>query len=220
MTEVRLAACERRATLASSRDGLFVALKPHLLPMLNPNVSFFRACAWRTAALAVLALALTAASNSLAADAGKATIRIAAGAFQAFTDAEGRQWQPDQGFDGGDVIGRGDIDIANTKIPELYRNEHYSMTGFKQKLPNGKYTVKLHFAETFEEISGPGQRVFSFTVEGKEFKDFDVAAKAGGVRKAHVETVEVEVSDGQLDISFESKVENPEINGIEIIPAG
>lgn len=187
--------------------------------MLHPNVSFFRACAWRTAVLTVLGLALTAASNSLAANAGKAAIRIAAGASEAFTDAEGRQWQPDQGFDGGDVIGRGDIDIANTRIPELYRNEHYSMTGFKQKLPNGSYTVKLHFAETFEEISGPGQRVFSFTVEGKEFKDFDVAAKAGGVRKAHVETVEVEVNDGQLDISFESKVENPEINGIEIIPA-
>ena len=34
-----------------------------------------------------------------------------------------------------------------------------------------------------------------------------------------VETVNVEVNDGKLDIIFTSQVENPEINGIEIIPA-
>src|SRR4030095_12138242 len=91
------------------------------------------------------------------------------------------------------------------------------MESFSHKLPNGKYLVKLHFAETFEGISGPGQRVFSFTVQGKEFKDLDFWVKAGGRNRAYVETVPVDVNNGELRIAFKSKIENPEINAIEII---
>jgi alcohol dehydrogenase (cytochrome c) len=94
------------------------------------------------------------------------------------------------------------------------------MTSFAQPLPVGKYSVKLHFAETYEGITGPGQRVFSFNVEGREFKDFDVWVKAGGGLCAYVETVPVAITDGQLDITFTLNIENPQINGIEIIPAG
>jgi hypothetical protein len=93
------------------------------------------------------------------------------------------------------------------------------MESFSQKLPNGKYQVKLHFCETFEGITEAGQRVFSFDVEGKAFKDFDVWAKAGGATKAYVETVPVVIADGQLDIKFITQIENPQINGIEIVPA-
>lgn len=134
-------------------------------------------------------------------------------------DAAGVTWLPDQGFNDGDTIDRPDIKIANTKTPSPYQAERYSMTKFTQKLPNGKYVVKLHFAETYEGIGGPGERVFSFNVEGHEFKDFDVWVKAGGPLRAYIETVNVDITDGQLDIVFTSKIENPEINAIEIIPA-
>ena len=116
-------------------------------------------------------------------------------------------------------IERPDIQIANTKSPDLYRAEHYSMDSFSWPVPNGKYVVKLHFAETFEGITGPGQRVFSFNVQGHEFKDFDVWVKAGGPLKAYVETVPVEVTDGKIKVTFTPKVENPQICAIEIIPA-
>jgi hypothetical protein len=46
-----------------------------------------------------------------------------------------------------------------------------------------------------------------------------VWAKAGGFCRAYVETANVDVTDGKLDILFTSNIENPEINGIEIIPA-
>ena len=85
-------------------------------------------------------------------------------------------------------------------------------------MPNGKYLVKLHFAETFEGINGPGERVFSFNVEGREFKDFDVWSKAGGPMRAYVESVSTEATDGVIRITFTPKVENPQINGIEILP--
>jgi len=94
------------------------------------------------------------------------TIRIDAGSTSSYTDPEGNVWLPDQGFADGDTVERAsDLPIANTKNPVLYRTERYGMTSFSYKLPNGKYTVKLHFAETYEGITGPGQRVFSFNVE-------------------------------------------------------
>jgi hypothetical protein len=146
------------------------------------------------------------------------TIRINAGAG-AIKDGSGVEWLADAGFEGGDVIERPDVPIANTKQPEIYRSEHYSIDAFKYTLPNGKYQVKLHFCETYEGIMGPGERVFSFDVEGKAFKDFDVWAKSGGGARAYVETVPVDITDGQLDIKFTPQVENPQINAIEISPA-
>jgi hypothetical protein len=147
-------------------------------------------------------------------------IRIKAGSTVALTDSSGNTWMADQGFQGGDTVERAsDLQITNTKDPVLYRTERYGMTGFSYNLPNGKYTVKLHFAETFEGITAAGQRVFSFTVAGHEFKDFDVCAKAGGPRIAYIESVDVDITEGKLDITFKQGVENPEINGIEIIPA-
>ena len=60
--------------------------------------------------------------------------------------------------------------------------------------------------------------MFSFNVQGREFKDFDVWVKAGGPLKAYVETVPVEVTDGKIKVTFTPKVENPQICAIEIIP--
>lgn len=157
-------------------------------------------------------------SRAAASDA-RPTIRIKTGISKPLTDEAGTVWQADTGFADGDTIERPELAIANTKTPSLYRAERYSMTKFTQALPNGKYTVKLHFAETFEGVSAIGERVFSFNVEGHEFKDFDVFARSGGFCRALVITVEVEIKDGKLDITFTPKVENPEINAIEIVPA-
>jgi len=147
-------------------------------------------------------------------------IRIKAGATAPYTDSSGNVWLPDQGFVDGDVVDRdNDAQIANTQDQAIYRTERYGMSSFSYKLPNGKYIVKLHFAETYEDITGAGQRVFSFNVAGHEFKDFDVWAKAGGAKRAYVETVNVDITDGKLDITFTTNIQSPEINGIEIIPA-
>ncbi|HOY57098.1 MAG TPA: malectin domain-containing carbohydrate-binding protein, partial [Verrucomicrobiota bacterium] len=108
--------------------------------------------------------------------------------------------------------------ITGTKDPALFLSEHWGMTAFSSKIPNGKYLAKLYFAETYEGITGPGQRVFSFNVQGREFKDFDIWAKTGGRNRAYIETVPVEVSNGEFRIVFTRQTENPAINAIEIIP--
>jgi hypothetical protein len=146
-------------------------------------------------------------------------IRINAGG-PAITNADGTVWLADQGFADGEVVERPDIQVANAGADQaVYHSEHYSMSAFSQPVPNGKYTVKLHFAETYEGVTDKGQRVFSVNVQGQDFKDIDVFDKAGGALKAYVVTVPVEVTNGKLDITFTSNIENPEINGIEIIPA-
>ncbi len=145
-------------------------------------------------------------------------VRIKAGGSNSFKDADGNLWLPDQGFADGETTERPDEQIANTKTPAIYKSERYSMTSFSYPVPNGKYIVKLHFCETYDGITGPGQRVFSFKVEGQDFKDFDVWVKAGGPLRAYVQTVNVEVTDGKLDVSFTPGMENPQINGIEILP--
>jgi hypothetical protein len=145
-------------------------------------------------------------------------IRIKAGLSTSLTNSDGTVWLADQNFADGETVERPDIQVANTTEPEIYKSEHYSMTSFSRPVPNGKYNVKLHFAETYEGITDKGQRVFSVNVQGQDIKDLDVFDKAGGALRAYVVTVPVEVTNGKLDITFTANIENPEINGIEIIP--
>ena len=168
----------------------------------------------------VVATVRLSAPQSAGAGLARPVIRISAGAEQDFTDSSGNLWLSDRGFEGGDVVSRAaDMEIANTKDAGIYRTEHWGMSSFSLPLPDGRYVVKLHFAETYDGINGPEGRVFSMNVEGQELKDFDPWVKAGGGGRAYVETVNATITDGKLDITFESGVDNPEINGIEIIPA-
>jgi len=193
--------------------------------MKTQNLIYHHLCYFPVALLPVLvlagcqsvpekmAVAPTAANNQ-----ESTAIRIKAGG-DGFRDSNGNTWLPDQGFTGGDTVDRPELTITNTADQRIYQSERYGMTQFTEALPNGSYTVKLHFCETYDGITGPGERVFSFNVAGHEFKDFDVWVKAGGAQQAYVETVPVDITDGKLEITFTSEVENPQINGIEILPA-
>ena len=145
-------------------------------------------------------------------------VRIKAGVTEEMKDSAGNVWLADQGFADGQTYAVTNAAVTNTPNPALYRTERYSMTAYNFLVPNGKYTVKLHFAEVYSGITGPGMRVFSFNVQGHEFKDFDIWVKAGGFSKAYVESADVEVTGGKLNITFTPNVENPKVNAIEILP--
>ncbi len=167
----------------------------------------------------LLSTVLWFAASAAASESSAAIVRIKAGAYEPFTDSNGNVWQADQGFEGGATIDRyPEMEIDGTRDPELFLSEHYAMDSFSCKIPNGRYIAKLYFAETFEGIYDPGERVFSFNVQGHEFKDFDIWAKAGGPERAYIETVPVEVTNGEFRIVFTTQIENPAINAIEIIP--
>jgi hypothetical protein len=148
------------------------------------------------------------------------TIRIAAGRSASLQDSQGHVWMADKGFEGGSTIERPELYVTGTKIPELYRAERYSMSGYSIAVPNGTYAVKLHFAECYDGNHDASARIFNFSVQGKEYKDFSPWKAAGAQFKAYVETVNpVAVTDGKLKIKFTAVAENAQICGIEVVPA-
>jgi hypothetical protein len=148
-----------------------------------------------------------------------ATLRIEAGGSASFTGTGGRVWSQDRGFSGGSTVDRGSIPIANTDDDRLYQTERYSMSGYAFTVPNGTYTVNLHFAETYSGITARGQRVFDVNVEGRSIANLDVFAETGGRNRALVRSVSAPVSDGQLNINFTPRVQSAMINAIEVLPA-
>jgi len=81
----------------------------------------------------------------------------------------------------------------------------------------GDYEVRLYFAETFEFSQSIGARVFDVAIEGViVLDDFDIFAVAGA-NAGHMESFII-TSDASLDIDFTHVIENPIVNGFEIIP--
>lgn len=158
----------------------------------------------------------------------KVVARVSAGADKEYVDKAGNTWSADRAYTaaggsgaiGGETLRRMTITkVDGTDAPDVYLTERYSMDAYQFDLPNGKYTVQLHFAETFEGIEKAGDRIFSVKVQGKVvLKDLDVMEAAGGFAKPLVKTCKgVAVTDGELRIDFVPDVQNPEINGIVIM---
>jgi len=88
---------------------------------------------------------------------------------------------------------------------------------FRLGVPDGAYTVRLHFAENVQ--NGPGRRRFDVAVEGAAvLSGFDIFAEAGGMNRAIVRSFPVTVADGAVDVDFIRQVENAKISAIEVVP--
>ena len=147
-------------------------------------------------------------------------IRINAGDYMDYTDSEGNVWQPDTGFEGGECVERGEgVIIPNTKDVRIYRTEHFGMSRFSVKVPNGNYIARLHFAETFDDRKA-GSRIFEMNVQGVEFARFDLIGEAGGSYRALIKTIPVTVTKGEFAITFHAQnMPTVTINGIELLQA-
>ncbi len=85
---------------------------------------------------------------------------------------------------------------------------------------NGNFIANLYMGNGFSGTSAPGQRVFDIQIEGSLVaNDKDLAAQYGHQTGA-MESYNVTVTDGVLNIVFLHQVENPLINAIEILGAG
>jgi hypothetical protein len=155
------------------------------------------------------------------------TLHINAGSEKPLTDAKGTTWTPDANFDGGTPVDRSDATVTGTDHPEPYKTERYGMNAYSFKLPNGTYSLKLHFAENYDGITDATGRVFTYTVlDGdakstkiiQQTKDFSPWKAAGGPHKAYVDTIKSPITTGQLTITFTPQTQNPLINALEITP--
>jgi hypothetical protein len=176
----------------------------------------------------VFSLAVVLVSALVLAQGAKFALRVDAGATSSYTDKAGNVWLPDKyyskgggyGFLDGDTVDRWTTTkIDGTADPRIYQTERYGMSGFVAEVPAGKYTVRLHFAETYEDIAVDGPRVFDVKIQGVQVaQDFDVAKAAGGNFKALIKEFNgIVVTGDVLQIGFVAKQQNPEINGVEIL---
>jgi YVTN family beta-propeller protein len=151
-------------------------------------------------------------------------IRVNTGGGQ-YTDAAGQVWAADFGFNTGSVVNVSNA-IAGTADPDLYRSERWDPpTGaelaYGFTVPNGTYTVKLHFAETWNGGQAVGSRIFDVLLENQLVLDnLDIFAEVGGYA-ALVKTFQATVADGQLNINFtHGTADDPQIGAIEILSTG
>ncbi len=156
----------------------------------------------------------------------KFVLRVDCGASESYKDKFGNVWAADQDLGSGktwgavygSILDRPGVGITGTEIARIYETERYSMDSYKFTIPNGKYTVRLHFAETFDGIMGAEERVFSVSVPGQEtLKDLDLYKTVGPLKPLVKEYKGVTVDNGQLVIGFTPNIENPQICGIEIL---
>ncbi len=86
----------------------------------------------------------------------------------------------------------------------------------------GLYEVRLYMGNGYSGTSDPGERVFDVALEGNVFgtlDDIDLSGQFGHQVGTMVSNM-VSVTDGTLNIEFLHGVENPLVNGIEIIQLG
>ena len=158
---------------------------------------------------------------------GSQAIRINAGGGAVTTN--GTSWLADQFFVGGKTYSNASVtQISGTTDDAIYLSERSATTdlgtfGYDIPVPDGTYTVKLHFAELYWGATGGGaggngKRVFNANFEGgtAEITGLDLNARVGSMA-AYVTTNTVTVTGGVLDIDFSATVNQPKVSAIEVI---
>lgn len=143
-------------------------------------------------------------------------IRINAGG-DTYTDLSGNVWAKDANYTTSNTYAT-NKPISGSSDPLLYQTERWGKE-FSYNIPiasSGTYKVNLDFAEIF--LTSPGQRVFDVNIEGASvIKNLDIVAQAG-VNTALRKSVDVQVTDGILNIDFLASVNNAKVSDIEVIP--
>ena len=142
-----------------------------------------------------------------------APIRINCGGWAAAPD-----WVADTGFSGGTAYSTTQpISGMPAGVPlDVYQTERcgaavsYSLPN----IPDGVYTVRLHFAEL--EDKQPGQRVFDMRLQGRLVApSLDIVREAGGPRRLLTKTFQV-TPDQELVLEFLPQAGTPLLNGLEL----
>jgi hypothetical protein len=145
-----------------------------------------------------------------------------------FTDSGGNLFAADRAYVAGGFGYTGGLSktvtgsIAGTTDDPLYQalRTGLSFTYTFDGLPPNNYNVTLHFQEP--TLTVPNQRVFDVSAEGVvRLNDFDIFASAAARLTAHLQTFTVNVTDGQLNLSFVkvSGSASPLVCAIAVVPA-
>lgn len=150
--------------------------------------------------------------------------RINCGSSEGYIDARRNEWSADQayqpgafGFVGGRTYSSSDS-VAGTQDDPLYQSERYGVNAYQFDIPEGRYTVVLHFAEIY--FRSAERRLMRIAIEGNELLErLDIFEEAGHDVALIYSFPNIAVRDGRLDITFESIYEQPKISAIEVFSA-
>lgn len=176
------------------------------------------------------------------ADDSSVIYRVNAGGAEIAATDDGPNWLADTGFlsDPGSnntakfpAVEAG-ITVAPGTPGEIFDTERFDIISaagdtemqYAFDVDPGLYEVRLYMGNGYEGTSLTGERVFDVAIEGQvlsNLDDIDLSARFGHL-VGGVLSNEVTVEDGSLNIEFlhdlENGVQNPLINGIEIIQIG
>ncbi|SHN15349.1 Por secretion system C-terminal sorting domain-containing protein, partial [Cyclobacterium lianum] len=138
---------------------------------------------------------------------------------------EGKDFVADTYFVGGKSYTN-----SSAQVPALYQTERSSspkVFDYVVPVPNGTYQVTLHFAEIYWGANGgaaqaAGSRVFDVAIEGDlVLNNLNINSEVGP-QTPLLETFEVEVTDGELNMNFSSLAsvggsDQPKLSAFEII---
>ena len=150
-------------------------------------------------------------------------VNAAGGPVQASDN--GPDWSSDSAFtsDGNTADWGASVPFDSTvpvgTPPTIFNTERWGAQHWSFPVPVGtSVSVRLFFANQYDGTASVGQRVFDVNIDGGpiELPNFDIVATAGANKRATMKAFPV-ISDGNVDIDFTNQVENPLINGIEII---
>lgn len=156
------------------------------------------------------------------------TVRIRSGYFKGnYIDRAGNVWQSDRYYSGGEALAEPRQYIARTLNPAMFQTMRSGQFSYDIPLPPGNYELRLYFCETHygpDTISGGGEtsRLFDVFMNGRPLLHiFDIIKDAGGDNIADVRAFKDvhPAGDGKLHLSFQSLIDAPILNGLEITPA-
>ncbi|WP_373519925.1 malectin domain-containing carbohydrate-binding protein [Pricia sp.] len=147
----------------------------------------------------------------------------------------GTTFSADQYNRGGQVFSN-TTPIQGTTEDQLYQVERFAegtnnnegTGGFGYEIPvgvAGEYDIRLHFAEIFFGLpgpggapGGPGSRIFNVVIEGQQvLTDFDILAETDPATVLLKEFDNIPINDGFASIILSGVVQGAKINGIEVL---
>jgi hypothetical protein len=174
-----------------------------------------------------IALASSAVAAASPAKAEDGSVLILAGYQKGkYIDRNGRVWEGDRYFSGGDAVELRVPFIQGTSDPTMYRTARSGEFNYDIPAKPGRYDLRLHFVET---TFGPGaftgrgesSRVFSVLLGGQPLlTNFDILSEAGGNYRAFTRVFKGVSPDstGMIHLKFVRGFDQPIVNAIELVP--
>ena len=151
-------------------------------------------------------------------------VNIKSGDISGYASKDGQRFGSDTYFAGGTAHGVNPPDTAppnriavlaaDERLYDSFREGEFS---YRVPLPNGRYRVRLKFAES--TATAPGERVFDVTANGVlQLREFDILKAAGGRLKGVDQSFDAAVDDGFLVLAFRPRRGSALVSALSITP--